>query len=645
MHVLATATALALLGAASSAQAATRSFTVNDHADAALANPSGKACVSKASGKCTLRAAVQAADNLTGTVVVKLGRGTYNLTIPSTGAADPSTGDLDLASGVSLTVDGKGAGSTTIDVKDGDRAFTVGAGASLTVSSLTITGGDANVLPTSSNFKSTGSDDGGAIYSEGSLLVSHAALTSDQALDYGGAIYVGSGATSTRIVNSTISRDLAAYDRGGGIDVDFGSVSITKSTLDYDSAGDDAGGAVMLSTSGSVTISHTVIDHDFSGDGGALADSAHGPVTISGSDLSDDSANYYAGGLVYYGAAASPLTVTSTRFDGDSGEHGGAYLDGAGTVKLAQDSFVGDASSAGAFGGGIFDENNAAVTVSASSFIDNSAVSGGAYYFDGFGAKLIDDTLDSNSAYYGAGIYFDLGDKVRLINDTIAHNAARYGGGIDAPGNAESIVNTIVADNLGGDCDGTAGAADLGHNLDSDGSCFSIGVPLKPEQTGDLIERNPLLGLPGKNGGPTETDALHAGSPAIGHGLASQCPKDDQRGVPFAGACDIGAVQFRATPKELSVAVAFHGHTVHVSGKLQLPRGVAASAAHGGSVAIIVRRGSKTIAKLMVRLSSRGTYAATKRLHAGGSISVTAEFLGNAKLNPVNSQRLSFTLA
>jgi hypothetical protein len=77
-----------------------------------------------------------------------------------------------------------------------------------------------------------------------------------------------------------------------------------------------------------------------------------------------------------------------------------------------------------------------------------------------------------------------------------------------------------------------------GHNLDSDGSCFLTA-------TGDLPKHNPLLGPLAFNGGPTETQALLAGSPAIDAGATDGCPQFDQRGVarPQGRACDIGAYE------------------------------------------------------------------------------------------------------
>ena len=149
---------------------------------------------------------------------------------------------------------------------------------------------------------------------------------------------------------------------------------------------------------------------------------------------------------------------------------------------------------------------------------------------------------------------------IALLNDTIARNSAYEGGGIANPQDANSIQNTIVAENSGGsgaagggDCyfaaTGSAGAADLGGNLDSDGTCFSAAV------VRDQINVDPLLGGLTDNGGPTETDLLQVGSPALGSATASACPATDQRAVArpsVQGQCDSGA--FQTAPTSLTLA-------------------------------------------------------------------------------------------
>src|SRR5439155_22233245 len=83
-----------------------------------------------------------------------------------------------------------------------------------------------------------------------------------------------------------------------------------------------------------------------------------------------------------------------------------------------------------------------------------------------------------------------------------------------------------------------------GHNLSSDGSCGLAGA-------GDLQKVDPKLGELADNGGPTQTHALLAGSPAIDAGDNASCPGTDQRGTarPVDGnsdgvaVCDIGAFE------------------------------------------------------------------------------------------------------
>ncbi|HLK97806.1 MAG TPA: T9SS type A sorting domain-containing protein, partial [Hymenobacter sp.] len=53
---------------------------------------------------------------------------------------------------------------------------------------------------------------------------------------------------------------------------------------------------------------------------------------------------------------------------------------------------------------------------------------------------------------------------------------------------------------------------------------------------------DPMLSPLADNGGPTQTMALQAGSPAINAG--SGCPEFDQRGARRVGACDIGAYEY-----------------------------------------------------------------------------------------------------
>ena len=127
-------TALCVLAAANLGRAAT--FVVNDTADAVDMTPADNLCLT-AGGKCTLRAAVQQANALTGPDTIMLPAGTYTLTISGRCEDTAATGDLDITE--DLTITGAGAATTIIDGGGIDRIFDVWA--PLSVSEVTIRNG------------------------------------------------------------------------------------------------------------------------------------------------------------------------------------------------------------------------------------------------------------------------------------------------------------------------------------------------------------------------------------------------------------------------------------------------------------------------------------------------------------------------
>ena len=85
-------------------------------------------------------------------------------------------------------------------------------------------------------------------------------------------------------------------------------------------------------------------------------------------------------------------------------------------------------------------------------------------------------------------------------------------------------------------CQCVARAVD-GHNIIEDGTCIT-----DPSS----FSGDPMLGPLQDNGGPTETHALLAGSPAIDEIPSENCEVDsDQRGVPRpqGDGCDIGSYE------------------------------------------------------------------------------------------------------
>ena len=138
-----------------------------------------------------------------------------------------------------------------------------------------------------------------------------------------------------------------------------------------------------------------------------------------------------------------------------------------------------------------------------------------------------------------------LANSVTVVNSTVSGNSAAICGGSAA--RTVEIGNTILNANRQGIIGGTVTSD--GYNLSSDdGGGFLTGP-------GDQINTNPLLSPLQDNGGPTFTQALLPGSPAIDAGDPGFTPPpfNDQRGCPFDrvfnGRIDIGSFETQPPPR------------------------------------------------------------------------------------------------
>jgi len=129
---------------------------------------------------------------------------------------------------------------------------------------------------------------------------------------------------------------------------------------------------------------------------------------------------------------------------------------------------------------------------------------------------IVSSTLSGNSVSgkvngqpfgFGGAVYMSPNNLISLtINSgTIVGNSATglIGGIVGA---TAAISNSIVANNVGGNCNSSL--VSEGYNLSSDGTCNF-------NRPGDLNNHVPMLAPLQNNGGPTQTMALLPGSPAI----------------------------------------------------------------------------------------------------------------------------------
>jgi hypothetical protein len=464
-------------------------------------------------GGCTLVDAIDSANSDTAVGACAAGSGADQITLPANSTQTLHTannylqGDNGLPAITStITIDGNGATIRRATTAPDFRIFVVRGAASgtpgdLTLQQTTVSGGElAN--PDAAPFES-----GGAIGNSGTLKLIDSTI-SGSAAEFGGGIFNYYG--ELHLDNSTISGNTAVaaplpntgYTSGsaGGIYNLFGSVDIANSTISGNSAAYGGGFVSRVLT------------------------------TLSGSP---------------YENAAGPVTLTSTTIsDNTASKEGGGIFNFAGTTDVSKSTITGN--TAGTTGGGVYSggyyyerETNALIKLTNSTISGNSAEqSGGGMYIDNQGgsAELLNSTITDNSASQAGGVYVEADSRDIALSRTIIS------------GNNASAVREIFVVN---DTPVTVANFNLfGYNGDAGVEGFSPGpTDLVPQQALDAILNLELA----SNGGPTQTHALPFGSPAVDAVTDGTCPppNTDQRGVrrpqdgnnDGAAICDIGSYE------------------------------------------------------------------------------------------------------
>jgi CSLREA domain-containing protein len=247
---------------------------------------------------------------------------------------------------------------------------------------------------------------------------------------------------------------------------------------------------------------------------------------------------------------------------------GGGAIRNFGHLTIAKSTLTGNATTAFGFGGAILSDGQASLVVTDSAIANNTADGGGGGLALGAAESTLRNvTISGNRSVtdFGGGLYVFSDGKATLSNATITGNrAARGGGGVLVENSAfvsvdqPTFSNTIVAGNVAPanpDCAGDAVSA--GFNLVGVGDGCIAFRPAANDVVGTgTTPLDPKLGPLGANGGPTPTQALLPGSPAIdagstaAPGAAGACEPVDQRGQarPADGTghgprCDIGAFE------------------------------------------------------------------------------------------------------
>lgn len=325
-------------------------------------------------------------------------------------------------------------------------------------------------------------------------------------------------------------------------------------------------GSNLLTLSGSYGVASPVVG--FGGFGGSYylsgvrvtGNGTAGGISISHADVTlyDVSVSWAAmsGISIVFGDSVARV-ISSTVYNNNS-PGGGGINNGGGTLILINSAVFMNGSGFG--GGGIY--NTGTATIRASAIYSNytgggiTGGSGGGIYNSGIlnltNSTVSGNSVNSNVNSTGGGVYNS--GVLTITNSTLSNNPASLGlgGNLRVYSGTVMLRHTLLANSFsGGDCSQVGGMiVDGGHNIIEDNTCgFTGGV-------------DPALGPLQDHGGPTVTQALLAGSPAIDAGNPTGCVDEvgnplltDQRIFqrPIDGdtngsvICDIGAYEYAST--------------------------------------------------------------------------------------------------
>ena len=246
-----------------------------------------------ATGRISLRSAIQAANAKPNADTIVVPAGTYQLTLTGANEDNDATGDLDINSNV--TIKGKGSSSTIVDANNIDRAFQILSG-KVQISGLTIEHGRA--------------DKGGGILNSGGKVT----LTSDVFLNN---VAVGSNGSNGRNALGDVSvggdggnGNDGGNAIGGGIANQAGTMTVSKIAIIGNLAQGGDGGVGGTGGFGTTTAL-------FPGGSGATAQGGRGGAGGSGGTA-------FGGGIFN----AANLTLTATTFSANVAAGGVGGLGG-----------------------------------------------------------------------------------------------------------------------------------------------------------------------------------------------------------------------------------------------------------------------------------------------------------------------------
>lgn len=296
-----------------------------------------------------------------------------------------------------LTVNGSAFVFNNLTGNNVTSGGAIGNSGNLTVNGSNFTG---NTATSTDKFSA-----GGAIYNYGNLTVKNKSTFTDNAANFGGAIFndYGSSIMLVNILSSIFTNNTA--NNGGAIWNGYNLV-VNDSTFTGNTANETDDNAVG---------------------GGAILN--EGILAVTGSTFKNNSG--FAGGAIsnYGGTSKAPVNISSSVFTGNTATQGGAIYN-CGALTAANDIFTGNVahttdSSLGYEGGAISNDCN--LTVTGGTFTGNFANLGGAIS-NRYNSAISTSNFISNKADYdGGAIYNEYGTLTVHFSRIIGNQLVKYG--------------------------------------------------------------------------------------------------------------------------------------------------------------------------------------------------------------------------
>ena len=394
-----------------------------------------------------------------------------------------------------VTINGNGSTIRRGGSAPGFRILAVGEDGNLTLNNVTVSNGEATYTEDASAFYG-----GGGILNNGSLTIAGSTV-SDNAV-YGYCDYFS--------------------PKGGGI-LNHGTLVITSSRIADNTSGCQYGAlAGGIFSSGSLTIIGSVVSGNHVGGNGASA------------------AGIFSNGDLFVQQSS---IIDNTLYTGDQGGEGGG-IQTFGWAEVHNSLIAGNTLS---------------------SWYDNDPYLYGGGIANKGDLVVVNSTISGNESTNGAGISNRYTGSVVITNSTIVENE---GSGIFATceyyATTTALRRSIISGNGSmevvlaswGNCPG--GMTVNSHNIfGANGNPGTTGFTPGPTDIVPTVGLNAILSPLADNGGPTQTHALPAGSPALDRAPNNSCTAApvnglDQRAQPrnqngsgsaSSNECDVGAFE------------------------------------------------------------------------------------------------------